>query len=562
MVSNKISCSYTYIFFFLFCALFLQISSASELVYVINKSNTDDKLNIEMTFEGSLSGSTKLFLTNKYPVSNMKVTSSKAVLTKTNIKQLPLQNFSFKHPPNETIKITYSVNIVSDNIKLDSIYDRIVVLDKNSGVLFANGLSFLLFPVSNYNFSPIKTTIKWKGFFDNDFFIGGTFPSKMKRQDFLTSNFDNSRSIYFIVDNKKYDIYPFKLDTKKINIVKPKGLKTSKTDIIKNMLSYGYVFAKHLTEDRDNQDPYFRNILVLPDISGKIPGTSFLNCFAVYANADNFKSLVLHEALHYVFFGSLIKQCTYNKLEKNSLWFFEGFTEYFTNELLLENKEISLEEYLKKYNNILWNVYRYASYTSNYNVLNNSDITSKHLTLIPYYKGMLFAKKIAYLIEEDSGLELKDVFLDLLSNKARQNCYTSNDIILQLQKFTKADVKKIHREYILDGKILKHTPKSMGQCIKMENTVYSVKDFSIDTKASINDMSVIGLMSKGKANELGLVEGQKIAAYEYSDDKNLFRIKVSDGEDGYKWLNLPKEEIKYTVPQYTIDKACNSGLKT
>jgi predicted metalloprotease with PDZ domain len=142
-------------------------------------------------------------------------------------------------------------------------------------------------------------------------------------------------------------------------------------------------------------DQYFVAITPLPDLPGgsSVIGTALTQSFFILATrnaeADNLEHTIVHEILHEWITGRM--GTTEETTDPTRMWFTEGFTEYYTQLILLDSGRITLEGFLGNLND-LWAAYQ----TSPVRTMPSSELVehiwdSRETERLPYQRGALMA---------------------------------------------------------------------------------------------------------------------------------------------------------------------------
>lgn len=222
----------------------------------------------------------------------------------------------------------------------------------------------------------------------------------------------------------------------------------------------------------DDNFPFFL-ITVLP-LSGSNDqtGTSRTNSYALFLSKNRtidtkMKRLLAHEIFH-IWIGDKIQ---FADPEQLVYWFKEGFTDYYSELLLLRSKLISLEEYTDQYNMILETYFTSPMrYEKNERLINEFE-SDKYLTWLPYQRGRIFAQNLNYTITKNSNWKrsLDDFMRDLVSRCINESLIISNGSLSALIRFYAGDqiFSEIMRT-LNSGAVLKTIPEALGPCFKME----------------------------------------------------------------------------------------------
>lgn len=222
----------------------------------------------------------------------------------------------------------------------------------------------------------------------------------------------------------------------------------------------------------DNNFPFYL-ITVLPmKGSDDQVGAVRYNSFLLYLSDnriidDRLKRVIAHEAFH-TWIG---EKTQFTDPEQLVYWFKEGFTDYYSELLLLRAKLISLEEYVNQYNVILETYFTSPMRYEKNERLINEFWSDPDLTRLPYQRGQIFAHNLNYLIIKNTSgnKSLDDLMRDLYSRCLNESLIISNGSLSALIRFYAGDQILSDMMRVLNsGYVLKAIPEALGPCFKME----------------------------------------------------------------------------------------------
>ena len=226
----------------------------------------------------------------------------------------------------------------------------------------------------------------------------------------------------------------------------------------------------------DHNFPYFL-VAVLPmDGSGDQSGIVRLNSYSLFLSEDRaidiwLKRLLAHDLFH-TWIGEKVQ---FAEPEQLVLWFKEGFTDYYTDLILLRAKLISLEEYVEHYNVILESYFTSPVRGEKNERLIDGFGTDRDLTRLPYQRGQIFARNLNYIISKKSSRKksLDDFMRDLMARCQNESLVISNGSLNALIRFYGGDqILSDMMRTLNSGAVLKTIPEAMGPCFKMEVDSY------------------------------------------------------------------------------------------
>lgn len=434
----------------------IDISYSIEPFYDINAF----RLIVVMEFKEDKSGETKILLPSGIDFNSIKYL--KALSPNTYIIDTDKPEYkTVKHPSNTSVRIYYQVEEIR-NGDLEFGNQQMAIIKRQ--YFHFLGDSFFIIPVWD---SSIEYNIKiaWNHFASN-WNIANSFGMNEKYQNIKLSLRKFRYSIFLGGD--------FKFRTRYIGsdpiYVATRGTWKFSED------QFSDLTRDILIEERnfwnDHGFPYFLVAVIPITGSDDQSGIVRLNSYSLFLSKDRkidiqLKRLLAHDIFH-SWIGGKIK---FAEPEQLVLWFKEGFTDYYTNLLLLRAKLISLEEYIEFYNVILETYYTSSMrYEKNERLIDEFG-TDKDLTLIPYQRGQIFAHNLNYTIMKNSSWKksLDDLMRDLMSRCQNEALVISNGSLSALIRFYAGDqILSDMMRTLNSGAVLKTIPEALGPCYKME----------------------------------------------------------------------------------------------
>jgi predicted metalloprotease with PDZ domain len=274
-------------------------------------------------------------------------------------------------------------------------------------------------------------------------------------------------------------------------------------------------------------------------------GTNFGNLTLnfVHPNAlrdKDFKNFLAHENFH-TWFGSNMGFITGLK------YFTEGFTDYFTYLINMQNKVISKVDFVRKYNKVL-NKY----FTSPYRKASEEEIENMfwygRAQRLSYLKGFIIANELDLKIREISKNQysLKAIFFAMFKDaKLAKSTLTFSPELLSsyIQKVTGHDLSK-ELTLILEPDDINLNPKILrNYSLAYQDTIIIDYEFDYTKSMKAVPFRVTGLNHNTFAYKAGLRNGQKFTCLNYSYDKDKSEIAI-------KLQN--KKVIKYIPKMQTV----------
>jgi predicted metalloprotease with PDZ domain len=418
------------------------------------------RLIVVLEFKGDKSGETKIILPNNIDINSIKYL--KALSPNTFIIDTDrAEDKIVKHTPGSSVRIYYQVEeIRNGDLELGNQQMAII----NRQYFHFLGESFFIIPGWDDNIE-LNLKIAWNHLPSN-WNIANSFAMNEQYQEIKIALWKFKRAVFLGGD--------FKIRTRYIGS-DPVYIAT------RGMWKFSEEQLSDLTRDilieernfwNDHSFPFFL-LAVLP-ISGndEQSGIVRLNSYSLFLSADRtidirLKRLLAHDIFH-TWIGEKIQ---FAEPEQLVLWFKEGFTEYYTELLLLRAKLISLEEYVDHYNVILESYFTSPMREEKNERLIDGFGVDRDLTRLPYQRGQIFAHNLNYVILKNSSWKksLDHLMRDLMSRCQNESLVISNGSLSALIRFYAGDpiLSEIMRT-LNSGAALKTIPEALGPCFKME----------------------------------------------------------------------------------------------
>ncbi|MFA7420935.1 MAG: hypothetical protein WCZ90_14730 [Melioribacteraceae bacterium] len=422
------------------------------------------RLLVVLEFRGEKSGQTRLRLPNNYGsnkdwegVKYLKPLSHETFIEDTEEHDVKL----VKYPPNSSVKIYYQLEQVrKEEIALGNHY-MASIERKFFHVL---GETFFIYPDWDAN-TEFTFRISWNKF-PNKWNLANSFGVNEKNQEVKLPLWKFRHSIFtggnFRIEKRMIRNNPV--------YVAIKGNYKFPLEQFIDMIQT--ILYEERTFWNDYNFPLFL-ITVLP-IEGDNDqgGTGRVNSFSLFLSEDRqidyrMKRLLAHEIFH-TWLGEKI-----NLAGPESLlyWFSEGFSDYYARLLLLRAGLISLEDYIKEYNNVLKQYFTSAVRNERNEQLADGFWNDGDLNKLPYLRGDILAHNLNFAILKNTMTKknLDDLMRDLYERSRKEGLLVSSGSLSNLIRFyggelVLADVMKV----LNLGAPIKIYPEALGPCVEME----------------------------------------------------------------------------------------------
>ncbi len=344
----------------------------------------------------------------------------------------------------------------------------------------------------------------------------------------VETTFDDLISAGFGGSDESQTKESFMVGGNKVSLFIQGNYSFDKKDFIKNL-------KKIVTAEKsffNDYDQPFYYITILPR-TGLLAGASVPNLF--YCFVDSAKQgrelyrLIAHEYFHNWLPNKINIPTKPGEYDFKLEWFSEGFTEYFSRNILIENDIINKEFYIDTFNGDIVSIANNPSANESYSEIAKRSIFGAAQKKLSYYRGALIALKWDNQLKR-RGSSLKKMMLFLFKKASDSNGTISESDIYGYGKKYSLDFKKDIEHYIIQGRPIDILPDAFeGYQLKKE--IIRLFDPGFDVRKSAREKIIQGVDTSGPAYKAGLRDGMK-----YVRRKNSNR-----------WSNSWSETTPYSV---------------
>jgi len=321
-----------------------------------------------------------------------------------------------------------------------------------------------------------------------------------------------------------------------------------------------------------NAEPFLISLIeIARDLNGiSISGTSLHNSFAMFANPKaqlmqtdfgepntTIGFVLAHEMMHQ-WIGHELQ--TSENPETLGYWFTEGFTDYFTLQVLKRDNIISLPTYVDILNSFIR-----TYWLSPYKNLNNKKVAKNfwnndQIQKIPYLRGFMIALVSDQNMRLVSDLRLRDLLqkmLDTTDGIANNASLSNRALLYNLRNQIGRELAVHLSDVVNNGVSIKLHTDLMNPCVKFQDKEFGDFDAGFDLDRSEAEKKIIGLSVNTGAYKAGLRNGQELAGYSFSNDsKKKSSVSIyTDNHGKTKTFEFyPVSETK-PVPQAMIQNS-------
>ncbi|WP_235295950.1 M1 family aminopeptidase [Portibacter marinus] len=431
-----------------------QAGFASDIGYTIHPvlSESNAYLQVDLKLKADSDGNTALIYFNEAwgEVNLYDCLESIQVLnTSARLKIVPEQNKIYiKSEPSELLHIQYVIKQDFKGNPEKAHYFRPIV---NASYFHLFGHRLFIIPEYLYTSEAVhEIDIDWE---DAPTTVHHTFESKLKGTYRVTRN-ELLESILVGGDFRRTTLA---MNGIKLNVLTRGDWAHFEDEELAEKLESIVQIQQNFWEDYSDSIYTVTLLPLYSSGSNYIGGTGLSRGFASYcSNTDasrleNLTALYYHEIMHHWIGGKMR-----NKSLTEELWFSEGFTEYFSHLLMVENNEMTEKDFRKLTKNIYKDLKKSA-----YSEVPNSEIGLQRLSQesaiekVPYHRGFLYAMYLEKRFRKgfQGSVTLKSVLHKMLLESDRQ--LFSNDYFKEVlgQYFSEDEIRQFEN-YIIDGQMI------------------------------------------------------------------------------------------------------------
>lgn len=515
------------------------------------------RLRVELTFEGDSSGNTKLLLPSVWAtqsrlyngIKNLEVLSSDAKLSDT----LEPQIKTITHTPNQQLRVRY--NLVQDTVGPPTTTRGAAYRP----ILQTNYFHFLgniwVRPDWNLN-DDVAVSLEWKNY-PEDWVLANSFGVDENRQSIQLPLGAFIRSVYVGGDVRFNKIF---IGNNPVYVVMRGRWKFSDKDFVDTVQK---VFEIERAFWNDYDYPHYLVTLIPvedPQNGTFYGGTHMTKSFMGFATKnirlDDLKPLLAHEIFH----NWTPAKIGRIKLPEQSLyWINEGFTDYYTYVFLSRANLMTLDDYVKRQNEMIRNYYFSPVRNATNEQIQKEFFTNEAISRLPYWRGRLLAANLNAGIKRTTNgkYSLDDVMRDLYNEfkKDNQREIYAPAIAERIKFYTGQDIMPDIKRYIDEGETITPDKDALGSCVEQQIYEVPVFELGFDLDALRTKKTIEGIKQESAAFKAGLRDGQTViknSAIFFGDSTK--RIEITVKENGKQKIIsfYPAGTNKIRLPQYAV----------
>lgn len=527
---------------------------AEELIYEFKPIFNENELRflVHLTFKGDSSGATKLILPSAWGgqkqfyncIQNLRATTAAIETTATaHVKQL-------QHAPNQPVHVYYDLvqDWQGDLFGPGKTYRPILT---NEYFHFI-GHSAFVHPDWNDG-KPLGVKLHWQNL-PPDWKISNSFATGDTLQEMNISIGQLRHAVYVGGD---FRIKQILLDENSVYVAMRGDWKFGDEEFFG--LIEKIVWAQR-TFWNDHDFPYYL-ITLIPtgEQCCSYGGTGLTNSFATFISTDKgidfqMKHLLAHELLHTWIGQKISITDTPDQPEALLYWFSEGFTDYYTRELLLRAGLITLDEYIADYNKKIYEYYVSPARNAPNARVPDDFWQDRFVGKLPYQRGDLLAHRWNTKITaaQEGRFSLDDLMRYVLGLTKTSGFVVSDTAFNRvIQPYVTQEILGDLRKYIKKGETIPLDAEALGPKVRLEEVAMGPFDLGFDFDASHAQRRITGVQRNGPAFKAGLRNGQHLkgmSIYWNDPTKEVeFKIGEKGGEKTIRYLPVGK---KSKIPQY------------
>lgn len=550
-------------FLFLASAFIIAASAATvsaktkDLKFLIEPvvSSADSRFRVSIGFNGDADGTTNLKLPDEWggqselyrSVQNLK--AKNAVVSDT---EKPNEKL-LTHEPGQKITVIYElVQDFTGPLKNEVRYRPVIEKD------YIHWIGYTVWVLPDWNDKEIvSVSIKWRNL-PASWSIANSFATGIPKHKFKIS-FGSLRGRSITVAGD-FRIISTTAAGKPVNVAirgKWQFADAELAEMIRRVIEMERAFWNDYSQD------YYLVTLVPIDGGGpnsySTGGTGLADSFALFATTnakiESFRRLLAHEYFHN---WNNPKLGRMPEPEQQMYWFSEGFTDFYTYELLRRSGLITQDEYIARYNELIREYYLSPVRTEPNERIIQDFWKDQHVQRLPYLRGFLLATNWNASIKKASGgkFSLDNVMHDLFqASRVVEQPLNKDTFAAHARKYLDRDLSPEIDRFAINGELVVPDASALGPNIELETSQIPIFDIGLDTDALVKKKAIAKVKRDSAAFEAGLRDGQTVVggfSLYFGDTSREIELKVKD-ESGVKTVKyLPVARERVYVPQYRL----------
>lgn len=531
----------------------LGVAKAKDLKIIVQPLDGSN-FRISVTFNGDSSGITKLRLPNEWggqPELYKAITIVKIEPSDAKIADTPDPSIkTITHRPGDSLTVIYELSQdFAGALKNDIRYRPV------AGREYIHWIGKTVWVLPEWRAeTKVKATIEWN--VDKTWTLANSFVTGKNRQKFVTDIEKLGSAIYVGGD---FRLISTRASGKPLNLAI-----RGKWDFEDAELAE--MARKVIETERDffsdNSQDYFLVTLVPIDEGPNalsFGGTGLTDSFALFATPNatvaRLRSLLAHEYFHN---WNPVRLGKMPEPEQSLYWFSEGFTEYYSYQLLYRSGLLTKQEFVDQSNELVREYYMLTTRNEPNERIVKDFWNDRNVGRLPYLRGMMFAMNLNAEIRRNSGGKhsLDNVMLDMFAaSRVSQQAITIASLTETFRKHLKNDPAPLIRRFIVDGETIEPEINALGVGFSRKMIQIRAFELGFDFDKFAKDRVVSGVMTNSSAYDAGLRNGQQRnggASISFGDTTRAIELKVKENnaEKTIKYLPVAKQSV--SIPQFSF----------
>jgi len=243
--------------------------------------------------------------------------------------------------------------------------------------------------------------------------------------------------------------------------------------------------------------------------------------------------LLMHEMMH-VWIGGKLTPDTEHSDEGTYYWFSEGFTNYFTRQVLLQSGLLTQQQYEASLNDV------FKKYNENpVNAASNQEIAdnfwkSRNHQLLPYQRGDLIALYLDHMLQDT---RLKQLLVQWIQDEKFRN-FKLNDFYNSVKTLLPKHAFEKLKLFIESGQLPDWSDLNKPNCMNISHSMVYEWASGFDHQSTLKSHIITGVKADSAAYKAGLRDGQKLTSISmhYGDTSKNVSVGVEGMEEPMLYL--------------------------
>jgi predicted metalloprotease with PDZ domain len=529
-----------------------------ELNYTIEPSEGSSRYRVKAEFEGESDGTTEIIIPNEWggqtglfkAISGLKVAGGEFISSASN----SITRKTITHPPGEKLVVEYVVERDFTGPLTNSLRYRPYADD-----IYLHWLGHTVWVLPELNDGdPASVDLEFNGF-PKQWTFANSFGSGKTSQRFRTTVGRFKAAIFVAGDFRTIER---SVGGKKLTLA-IRGKWEFTDGQLAEMTGRVIETNRAFWSDR-SQEQYLVTLVPIDEGPNAFSygGTGLHDSFALFATpnatAARLLGILAHEYFHNWNPGSLGRM---PEPEQQMYWFSEGFTEFYTFELLDRGGLITLAEKIDEFNKRIREYYLLPVRTEPNDRIVKDFWTDNNVNRLPYLRGFIFAANLNAQIRRTSAgkYSLDDPMREMFSSarEGRQRQLSIESLADAFARYLGSDPIPLMRRQLIDGELIVPDPDALGDSVVMETADIPIFELGFDFDRMAKDRLVTGVSLNSAAYDAGLRNGQtrsgSVSVF-FGDTSREVLLTVTDSQGEKTVRYLPVAKKRAPIPQFKLKR--------